>query len=200
MKSTNEKQERFAPFTNHTPEYNEENHRKLREQITEIRANPLPENPLKKINKQTKLVDSWVWNETVNNFIKGKIEGYSLNACAGKSELGDIKIDLDPQNRSVIKADMKKLPFDSETFDTVIQDPPWKIGYYDRWKPFFECVRVCKIGGKIIYNAYWVPDSRAVELKEVIIRQDSAFTNTSVISIFRKTTNEYDKSKTKGGD
>ena len=144
------------------------------------------------INKKTKLIDSWVWNETVNDFVKSKIQGYSLNACAGKSQLGDVKIDLDPQDRSVIKADMKALPFSCETFDTVIQDPPWKIGYYDRWKPFLECVRVCKVGGKIIYNAYWIPDSKAVELKEVIVRQDSAFTNTSVISIFQKVTNKYD--------
>ena len=145
-----------------------------------------------RINKTTKLVKSWVWNESVNDFIKDKIKGYSLNACAGKSKLGDVKIDLDPADRTVIKADMKKLPFENETFDTVIQDPPWKIGYYDRWQPFFECVRVCKIGGKIIYNAYWIPDSKAVKLEEVIIRQDTAFTNTSIISVFKKVTNEYD--------
>ena len=149
----------------------------------------------KTISKKTKLIKSWIWNETVNDFVKNKIKGYSLNACAGKSELGDIKIDLDPKDKSIIKADMKSIPFKNETFDTVIQDPPWKIGYYDRWRPFLECVRVCKTGGNIIYNAYWIPDSKAVELKEIIVRQDSAFTNTSIISIFKKVTNEYDNSK-----
>lgn len=146
----------------------------------------------RKIDKKTKLVDSWVWNGVVNDFVKSRIKGYSLNACAGKSELGDVKIDLDPADRTIIKADMKNLPFANETFDTVIQDPPWKIGYYDRWKPFLECVRVCKVGGGIIYNAYWIPDSKAVELKEVVVRQDTAYTNTSVISIFEKVTNQYD--------
>lgn len=138
---------------------------------------------------KTKLVDSWVWNKSVEEFVKDKMVGYSLNACAGKSPLGDVKIDLDPQDRSIIKADMKNLPFPDETFDTVVQDPPWKIGFYDRWKPFLECVRVCKVGGVIIYNAYWIPESKQVELQEVIVRQDSAFANTSVISIFKRVRN-----------
>ena len=138
------------------------------------------------------LKESWVWNGTVEDFVKDKIKGHSLNICAGKSELGDIKIDLDPQNKSVIRGDMVDLPFDNDSFDTVIQDPPWKIGFYHRMKPFFECVRVCKVGGIIIYNAYWIPQSKAVVLKEVIIRQDKAFTNTSILSIFEKVTDEYD--------
>jgi len=136
-------------------------------------------------NKVT-LKESWIWNKTVEEFIKNKIIGYSLNVCAGISKLGDIKVDLDPKDKSIIKADMKKLPFEDETFDTVIEDPPWKIGYFDRWQPFFECVRVCKIGGRIIYNAYWIPTSKLVELEETIVRQDGAFTNTSIISIFRR--------------
>ena len=141
------------------------------------------------MKKETILADSWVWNGEVQLFVQDKMRGHSLNVCAGKSPLGDVKIDLDPKDRSVIKADMKNLPFEDETFDTVIQDPPWKIGYYDRWKPFLECVRVCKVGGRIIYNAYWIPWSKQVELKEVVVRQDSAFANTSVISLFERTRN-----------
>ena len=138
------------------------------------------------MEKKTILKKSWVWNETVNDFVKNKMKGHSLNVCAGESELGDVKIDLDPKDRSVIKSDMKNLPFEDEIFDTVVSDPPWKIGYYDRWQPFFECVRVCKVGGQIIYNAYWVPWSKQVELVDTFVRQDSPFTNTSVISIFKR--------------
>ena len=53
-------------------------------------------------------------------------------------------------------------------------------------KPFFECVRVCRIGGRIIYNATWRPLSRAVELEEAVIRTDNNWSNVSVIWIFRK--------------
>ena len=141
------------------------------------------------ITRKTKLIDSWVWNKSVQDFIADKMKGYSLNVCAGKSKLGDVKIDLDPTDRSVIKGEMKNLPFDDETFDTICSDPPWKIGYFDRWKPFLECVRVCKVGGRVIYNAYWIPDSKQVKLDKVIVRQDSAFTNTSIISIFTRISN-----------
>ena len=138
------------------------------------------------MKKETKIQKCWVLNGTVEEFVKERIKGYSLNACAGKSPLGDVKIDLYPQDRSVIKGDMKQIEFKDNTFDTVIQDPPWKIGYYDRWKPFFECVRVCKVGGIIIYNAYWIPQSDDVELIECFVRSDQPFTNMSVISVFKK--------------
>jgi hypothetical protein len=58
----------------------------------------------------------------VEDFIRRKAKGYCLNVCAGKSAIGDVRIDLDPQARSVIKADMRNLPFGDNTFDTVISD------------------------------------------------------------------------------
>ena len=141
-----------------------------------------------KMEKKTILKRSWVWNKTVTEFVKTKISGYSLNVCAGLNPICDVNLDLDPKDRTIIKGEMKLLPFPSNTFDTVISDPPWKIGYYNRFKPFFECVRVCKVGGMIIYNAYWIPGSPQgdVKLKELWVRQDNEFTNTSVISLFEK--------------
>ena len=137
--------------------------------------------------KKTEILqDCWVWNKTVEEFVKNKIKGYTLNICSGKSILGDVKIDLDPADSSVIKGDMREIAFPDNTFDTVIQDPPWKIGYYHRMRPFFECVRVCKIGGQIIYNAYWIPTSKQVKLVETHIRRDSEWGNTSIISVFEK--------------
>lgn len=99
------------------------------------------------MNKNTILQKCWVWNDSVTEFIKSKISGYSLNVCAGKNPLCDVNIDLDPQADKVRKGDMRLLDFDDNTFDTVVSDPPWKIGYYERMRPFFECVRVCKLGG-----------------------------------------------------
>jgi len=133
-----------------------------------------------------KIKQSWLWDKDILEFVKTKSYGYILNVCAGMSNIGDVKIDLDPKDLSIIKGDMKALPFKDNTFDTVIEDPPWKIGYFDRWQPFFECVRVCRVGGIVIYNAYWIPQSKYSELKELYIRQDNAFTNTSIISIFEK--------------
>ncbi len=145
-----------------------------------------------KMKQHEILKDSWVWKGTVTDFIRDKMVGRSLNVCAGLSDLGDVRVDLDPKDKAILKADMINLPFASCSFDTVIQDPPWKIGFYNRMKPFFECVRVCKVGGRIIYNAYWIPTSLAVKLTGIWIRQDKAWTNTSIISVFEKVTDEYD--------
>ena len=137
---------------------------------------------------KTKLQKCWVWNDSVTEFVKSRIKGHSLNICSGLNKLCDVNLDLDPQDRSIIKGDMRLLPFEPNEFDTVVSDPPWKIGYYERFRPFFESVRVCKVGGTIIYNAYWIPmvPSGDAELLETYIRQDKNFTNTSVISIFKK--------------
>ena len=140
------------------------------------------------MRKKTILQQCWIWNGTVTEFVKTRIVGYSLNVCAGMNPICDVNIDLDPKDKSILKGDMRCLQFDPETFDTVVQDPPWKIGYYERMRPFFECVRVCKIGGRIIYNATWIPRSDDVRLvdKGLWARQDNEFSNTSIISIFEK--------------
>lgn len=136
--------------------------------------------------KNTILQKCWIWGDSVKDFVSSYVKGYSLNVCAGKNPICDVNLDLDPQDRSIIKGDMRLLQFNAETFDTVVSDPPWKIPYYERFKPFFECVRVCKIGGRIIYNATWIPSSTDVELEDIFVRQDGNFTNASLICVFRK--------------
>ena len=139
-----------------------------------------------KIRNNCKLTRSWVWDKKVNDFVKERIKGYSLNMCAGLCPLGDVKLDMDPQNPKVGKADMNEIPYPDNTFDTVISDPPWKIGFFQRMKPFSECVRVCKVGGRIIYNSTWIPISREVELEETIVRTDNNWASVSVICVFKK--------------
>lgn len=139
-----------------------------------------------KINKNCQLQESWVWPNLVTKKITSLIRGYSLNICSGLSELGDIKLDIDPRSPTVQKADMSELPFKDETFDTVISDPPWKINFFQRQRPFFEAVRVCKTGGRIIYNCVWRPVSKYVKLEKVFLRTDNNWTNISAIWIFKK--------------
>lgn len=140
------------------------------------------------LTKNTRLQTVWIWPETVTEFVTSRLQGKSLNVCAGVNPLCTVNLDLDPKDRSIIKGDMRLLPFKDNEFDTVVSDPPWKIGYYERFRPFFECVRVCKVGGRIIYNAYWIPmvPSGDAVLEETWVRQDSNFTNTSILSVFRK--------------
>ncbi len=129
---------------------------------------------------------AWVWNETVTHFVKSRLHGHTLNVCAGRNPIASVNLDLDPHARGVIKGDMRRLPFEPHTFDVVVSDPPWKIAFFDRHRPFYECVRVCKIGGTIIYNATWIPESTDARLDEVHVRQDGRYMTASVISVFRK--------------
>ena len=140
----------------------------------------------KKVNKNCQLQEVWVWPSVVDDKIKQLIHGYTLNCPAGLSEIGDVKGDLEPQAEGIKQMDMTKLPFKDNTFDTVISDPPWKINFFKRMKPFFETVRVCKVGGRIIYNCTWKPVSKYVKLEKTIIRTDTNWAMVSVIWIFKK--------------
>jgi ubiquinone/menaquinone biosynthesis C-methylase UbiE len=141
-----------------------------------------------RISKNCQLQPVWIWPEKVRQEISSYMfgRGTSLNICSGLSDLGDIKVDIDPKNASIQKADMNKLPFADETFDVVLSDPPWKISFFKRMKPFFEAVRVCKTGGTIIYNCTWWPISKFVKLEKALIRADNNFCNISIIYFFRK--------------
>lgn len=140
----------------------------------------------KKVNRNCQLRKVWIWPTVVEDYVKSNVQGYSLNCPSGASKIGDVLGDLEPISSDVRKMDMTQLPFEDNTFDTVISDPPWKINFFHRQRPFFESVRVCKVGGRIIYNAYWIPISKYVHLEECVIRQDSRWCNVSVICIFKK--------------
>jgi hypothetical protein len=130
--------------------------------------------------------DCWRWPESVERFARERTQGHTLNVCAGESDIGDVKVDAEPRRSDVLKADMRRLPFPEATFDTVVSDPPWKIGYYQRFRPFFEVVRVTKPGGRIIYNATWIPEADNCQLDTLRVRPDSEFSDASIISVFTK--------------
>lgn len=138
--------------------------------------------------RQLQFRDAFTWEKEIEDFIKQKTVGYSLNVPCGKSQVGDIRLDIDPNlsMRDAYNMFNNKLPYPPNTFDTVISDPPWKIGHYFRPRLFFELVRVCKLGGQIIYNATWIPTSKCTILTETHIRQSSQFSNVSIISVFMK--------------
>lgn len=138
--------------------------------------------------RQLDFREAFLWEDEVEEFVKKRIKGYSLNVPCGKSKLGDVRLDLrqDLSMREAYNFFKDEIPFPHNTFDTVISDPPWKIGHYFRPRLFFKLVEVCKVGGIIIYNATWIPTSKYVKLKETWIRQSSQFSNVSIISIFQK--------------
>jgi hypothetical protein len=140
------------------------------------------------MNKKLEFREAFLWEKEVEEFIKDEINGYSLNVPCGKSTLGDVRLDINPNltQKEIYDMFKQKLPYADNTFDTVISDPPWSISLFKRPKLFFELVRVTKLGGKIIYNALWIPRSNCTKLEKTLIRQSNQFTNVSIISIFIK--------------
>jgi hypothetical protein len=127
---------------------------------------------------------SWRQPEDVDRWIREEVaDRFTLNLCAGKSPIGDVKVDADPQQPEAIPADMRTLPFEESTFEAVVFDPPWKLGYYKRQKPFFEAVRVTEPGGIIIMNALWVGDSDQATLEETVLRADDEWANVSALTL-----------------
>ena len=144
------------------------------------------------MRKVAKWIPSWEWSDDITENVAKLLcvnvkEGLTLHICCGASELGDVFLDLDPQRLDIEKGDMRELPFSNDEFDNVIIDPPFKLGYYQRFRPFYEAVRVCTVGGLIIYNANWIPHAENTELLDVYVRRESHWGNVSVISVFKKT-------------
>lgn len=137
---------------------------------------------------------SMTWEKDVSDFIASHLRGYSINVPCGSSLLGSVRVDMDPTFSERV-GDMNKLDFSDCVFDSGVQDPPWKVNFYQRMRPFFELIRVVKVQGKIIYNAPWIPISKAVRLEETWIRQSAQFGNVSILSVFTKTTDAYDGDK-----
>ena len=129
---------------------------------------------------------NWHWPKRIEELMKSKVRGFSLHVCSGASELGDIKVDIEPQNKDTIKADARHLPFKPNTFDTVLCDPPWHLPYHLRWKLLYEIRDVCKWNGNIIFNSLWLPGIKHTELIEVIVSRNGFPNNCSLIGTYHK--------------
>jgi hypothetical protein len=71
----------------------------------------------------------WSHPKSVDVWIRNMIIGSSLNVCKGRSNLGDVTIDVIRSLNPKIMANLYNLPFADKSFDTVICDPPFD--YYN---------------------------------------------------------------------
>ena len=73
-----------------------------------------------------KIKPSWVWWASEDRLYAQLLEGYALHVCCGHSQIGDIRVDVDPTVKPDIVADMYHLPFRRGVFKCAIIDPPWE--------------------------------------------------------------------------
>lgn len=131
---------------------------------------------------------TWRWPADIEQAIAAHVaDGYCLHVCCGKSPIGDVRVDADPPGAADVRAEMSQLPFEDETFDYVVWDPPWKVPYFDRFAPFYELVRVTAVGGQIIVNATWLCESDQTEIVEdIVVRADNPWRNISAITVHER--------------
>lgn len=98
--------------------------------------------------------------------------GPVLNACAGSSRLGDVRVDL-VHPAVDVKADVRVLPFADASFGTVFIDPPYRMEGNDlvqRQRVVSEAGRVLRPGGVLLLHAPWMPAPLWADLEDVWVR------------------------------
>lgn len=100
-------------------------------------------------------VNKTLWPDEVSDVIQGLLIPKSLHVCSGRSPLGDMRVDLDPLNNPDVIADAANLPFDDESFESVLCDPPYNGKFQWNHDLLCELSRVAK--QRIIFQHWFIP-------------------------------------------
>jgi hypothetical protein len=96
-----------------------------------------------------------LWPEAVEELLAGLLQPPSLHVCCGKSKLGDVRFDADPANNPDVVGDAACLPFDDESFGTVLCDPPYNGKFQWNHDLLSELSRVAK--HRIVFQHWFLP-------------------------------------------
>jgi tRNA G10 N-methylase Trm11 len=109
----------------------------------------------------------------------------------------DLKLDIEPD----IVADAHNLPYDDETFDFIVFDPPYSAQeseYMYGTPPIRliycvnESVRVLKTGGYIaLYHRVWIPRPKHTKYDKRILVCPGQWHETRTCHVFQKYAGEY---------
>lgn len=118
------------------------------------------------------------WDEFVETRSIGKL----LQVCCGASLLGLARADLDPEAPAAnLRADMIRLPFASDTFDTVACDPPYGIPMPQRVHLQRELARLAK--RRILFKGTWIPRATGWTMGETVLIGSHTCQNIGVLSV-----------------
>jgi len=97
-----------------------------------------------------------LWPEEVSNVIRDLLIPTSLHVCCGRSPLGDLRVDNDPDNEpDLLIDDAAHLPFDDESFESVLCDPPYNGKMQWNHDLLSELSRVAS--QRIIFQHWFIP-------------------------------------------
>ena len=115
------------------------------------------------------------WDEFVMSRSRGKL----LQVCCGASRLGLARIDLEAPAMNV-QADMVRLPFADDSFDTAACDPPYGIPMPLRVHLQRELFRVTK--QRVLFKATWIPRGGGWKLAEAVMVGTHTCQNIGIMS------------------
>ena len=130
---------------------------------------------------------AWSWPGDVEDFIRKHVEHPCLNACAGDSDIGDVKLDLYyAKDDGTVIGDIFNPPFPPESFQCIVIDPPWHLAYHLRPKLIRILRDLLRPGGKLIFNAPWWFSLPDLKIQEVWYAVPKAWRNCPLIIIARR--------------
>lgn len=108
-------------------------------------------------------VHKLLWPKEVEEYLSTKLIGRTLHLCCGKSKLGDTRLDLYANGVDVI-ADVARVPFCAQSFDTVLIDPPYNSKFQWMHDMLAELPRVAK--QRIIFQHWFSPVDKLGQYKK----------------------------------
>ncbi len=132
-----------------------------------------------------------LWPEAVEELVSSLLIPKSLHVCCGKSKLGDVRFDNDPDNSPHVLGDATKLPFADASFESVLCDPPYNGKF--QWNHDLLCELSRVAAKRIIFQHWFIPaDSEGrwkkwhrFQMSQVYLWQPRTyFGRAQVISVF----------------
>lgn len=108
-------------------------------------------------------VSKVLWPEQVSSFLQTLFVGPCLHVCAGKSQLGDCRLDLNEPSVHV-RGDAARLPFKDVSWCTVLCDPPYNGKFQWNHDLLSELGRVAS--SRIIFQHWFMPIDMAGRFKK----------------------------------
>lgn len=95
------------------------------------------------------------WDELEGCWKKPEV----CHVCCGKSKIGEIRVDIDPENNPTLLADAWNLSkiLGVGKQNVIVIDPPWQINWRQRQLLSYEMRDCLKVGGTLIQNSPWSP-------------------------------------------
>lgn len=98
-----------------------------------------------------------LWNDAIEDVLQGLFIGRTLHLCCGDSQLGDVRVDIDPSKNPNLILDVENMRSEiaDKSFDTVLCDPPYNGRMQWNHNLLAEMSRIAK--QRIIFQHWFIP-------------------------------------------